>query len=564
LERINREERKMKQKKIMLLALIGLMPFLLAFRFGAEMRYGDPIKFQVNSDGYAMIRDIAVGDVDGDGDQDIIVIYNLSTSAYKRNEVRIYLNQNAELGGTGPTALGGTPSGTVKDISTLFSNSDENGTGNMYKIYQDGWRGVQGNTTAGYGPYFGRTSADMPISGIPSGVGDSTNDYRSYFSRLAVAYKTVSGKRVVDYILVARSYGPNGATWYPSFAWPQRRYAGRIIQLKNPYVLTANANDVKGAWLKKDAILLTQTHPGNLNHFDPGYPTSLPSTLDADFYKDDYTWKVPVGDDAAKASLSAIELADLNGDGHYDLYAAPRQYHNADQSGDNVQYAGASIYRYDNTGTDDFGLDYNDGSPAGNFIWSDGSTGGTYNQFSDFHLVDINKDGIPDLLGLQGGGSSAPLSWIQGRNTAGFFNTNCKNAQLNTGGTMADIWAGNLRAPTSGTEGDNNNGYPDLLCTRAAEPKIEVSMYSNKNEATPSTATYSEWQAIYSAPSEEVTDVGNVWMWNIKFGHVMTADVDNCGQNEIIVTISGRTAQYWIFKKQTTRYLTMMNLDELR
>jgi hypothetical protein len=564
LERINREERKMKQKKIMLGVLIGLMPFLLAFRFGGEIRYGDPIKFQVNSDGYAMIRDIAVGDVDGDGDQDIIAVYNLATSTYKRNEVRVYLNQNAELGGPGPTALGGTPSGTVQDIDTLFSNSDTHGTGNMYKIYQDGWRGTQGNTTAGYGPYFGRTSADMPISGMPSG--DSSNDYRSYFSRLAVAYKTVGGKRVVDYILVARSYGPQGVTWYSSFAYTPRHYAGRIIQLKNPYVITGNANDVKGAWLKKDATLLSQTHPGNLNHFDPNYPTSLPSTADADFYKDDYTWKVPVGDDSAKASLSAIELADLNNDGNYDLYVAPRQYHNADQSGDNVQYAKASIYLYDNTGTNDFGSDYNDGSPAGNFTWSDGSTGGTYNQFSDFHLVDINKDGIPDLLGLQGGGSSAPLSWIAGRITKTFANTKCKDksAELSSGGTMADIWAGNLRAPTAGDEGDNNNGYPDLVCTRAAEAKIEISMYSNTKETTPSTATYSDWQAIYVAPSEELTDPTNTWMWNIKFGRVMTADVDNCGENEIIVTISGRTAQYWIFKKQTTRYLTMMNLDELR
>jgi hypothetical protein len=72
LERINREERKMNQKKIMLLVLIGLMPFLLAFRFGGEIRYGDPTKFQVNILGYATFRDIAFGDVDGDGDLDII------------------------------------------------------------------------------------------------------------------------------------------------------------------------------------------------------------------------------------------------------------------------------------------------------------------------------------------------------------------------------------------------------------------------------------------------------------------------------------------------------------
>jgi len=51
-------------------------------------------------------------------------------------------------------------------------------------------------------------------------------------------------------------------------------------------------------------------------------------------------------------------------------------------------------------------------------------------------------------------------------------------------------------------------------------------------------------------------------MYNIKFGRVITADVDNCGENEIIVTIRGRTGQYWIFKKNTTEYLTM-NFNEL-
>jgi hypothetical protein len=88
-------------------------------------------------------------------------------------------------------------------------------------------------------------------------------------------------------------------------------------------------------------------------------------------------------------------------------------------------------------------------------------------------------------------------------------------------------------------------------------------MYSNKSENTPSTATYSDWQAIYTAPTSEVADPANLWMWNLKFGRVMTADVDNCGENEIIVTAGTRTAQYWIFKKQTTRYLTM-NLEQGR
>jgi hypothetical protein len=542
----------MKQKKMMLLVLIGLIPFLLAFRFGGEIRYGDPTKFQVNDNGYAIFRDIAFGDVDGDGDQDLIALYNLGTVTEKRNEVRLYLNQNAELGGPGPTALGGTPSGTPKAIDTLFSSSNTSGTGNMYVIYQDGWRGTQGTD-----PSFGRYLMQLP-------AGDTSPDYRSYFTRLAVAYKTVSGKSVVDYIVVARQYGPPVVTYYTGFAYTPRHYAGRIMQLRNPYT-GANPDDVKAAWLNNAGA----AHPGNLNHFDPGYHlgppvVGSPSTTDANFYRDDYTWKAAVGDDTARATFNSIELAKLDADGDYDLYAAPRQYHTADQSGDNVIFGSGRIYRYLNDGTNNFGNAYNDNNPGANSLWSDGSSGGgSYYQFFDFHLVDIDKDGIPDLLGLQGGGSGAPLSWIVGRNTGTFANTNCKNAQLNAGGTMADIWAGNLRALTSGSEGDNNNGYPDLLCSRAAEAKIEVSMYSNKSENTPSTATYSDWQAIYTAPTSEVADPANLWMWNLKFGRVMTADVDNCGENEIIVTAGTRTAQYWIFKKQTTRYLTM-NLEQGR
>ena len=539
----------MKQRKMMLLLMIGLLPFLLAFRFGGEIRYGDPIKFQVdepvNPYRSAVLRDIAFGDVDGDGDQDLIALYNLTAATERRNEVRLYLNKNHEIGGTDPTALGGTPTGTVKDIDTLFPSSYIDGTANAYnthyKIYQDGWRGTQGTD-----PSFGRYTGELP-------AGDTSPDFRSYFTRLAVAYTTVSGKSVVDYIVVARQYGSPVAAYYSSFAYTPRHYAGRLIQLKNPYVATGIGDDAKGAWRNNAGV----AHPGNLNHFDVGYPGVSPSTTDANFYVDDYTWKAAVGDDTARATFNSIELAKLDADGDYDLYAAPRQYHNASQDGDWTQYGSARIYRYLNDGTNNFGNAYNDNNPGGNYIWSDGSTNGTFNQFTSFQLVDINKDGTPDMLGLQGGGSSAPLSWIAGSNTGSFVNTNCKNAQLNAGGTMANIWAGNLRAPTSGADGDNNNGYPDLVCSRAATTTVEISMYSNKNEATPSTATYSDWQAIYTAANSELTDVNNFWMYNIKFGRVMTADVDNCGENEIIVTVGNYTAQYWIFKKQTTRYLTM-------
>jgi hypothetical protein len=487
--------------------------------------------------------------------------------------VRLYLNQNAELGGPGPTALGGTPSGTVQAINTLFSNSNTNGTGNMYVIYQDGWSGTQGTN-----PSFGRvkgTRTDPPATGCGmTGNYDSTDDFRSYFTGLAVAYKTVNGKQVVDYILVSRENGSvtsGGFTPYSSFGYTPRHYAGRIIHLKNPYT-GANPNDVKGPWLNRTG---TATHTGNAMNFNN-------NTLDCDadgnpataqFYNDDYIFKGTYGDADYQIAFNAIALAKLrSGINSYDLYTAPSQYHSTGYSGDNTMWAKAQIWRYlnPNDGTNNFNSAYNDSSPNNNFLWSDGSSGATYTQFDEFRLVDMDKDGIPDLLGAQGAGGNAPLSWIVGQNTGTFRNTNCKNATLNSAGTFWDINAGNLRAPTSGASGDNNNGYPDLVLTRLADPQIEISIYSNTSENTPSWSTYADFQAIYTAPASETTDATNIWMWNLKFGRVIVADVDNCGENEIIVTVKGhtsnaggRTAQYWIFKKNTTKYLTM-NFDGLR
>jgi hypothetical protein len=548
----------MKQRGMMLMVVLGLIPFLMAFRFGGEISYPDPTKFQVNSNGFALMTDVAAGDVDGDGDQDLIVLYRLSTATEKRNEVRLYLNQNAELGGPGPTALGGTPSGTVQAINTLFSNSNTNATGNMYVIYQDGWSGTQGTD-----PSFGRTSGNR-VTGW-----DATADFRSYFTNLAVAYKphpTVSGRTVVDYILVSREYGTVTTSYYsPWTGYTPRQYAGRIIHLKNPYP-GASPN---GPWLNKGG---TAIHTGNAMNFDATTPDpdhdSTPAT--AQFFNDDYTWKVPYSsDDVARGTFNSIELADIDGDGDYDLYSAPLVYVNATLSGDNIPAArAANIYRYVNDGTNNFNTAYNDASPAANYIWSDGSTNPIGSQFGQFRLVDMNKDGIPDLLGAQGGGSSYSLSWISGirggGNTGKFQNINCKapGALLNSAGTLVDINAGNLRAPTTGADGDNNNGYPDMVLTRAADAQIEISMYSDKNESAPAWGTFADFQAIYTAPVSETTDSGNTWMYNIKFGRVIVADVDNCGENEIIVTIRGRTGQYWIFKKNTTEYLTM-NFNEL-
>jgi hypothetical protein len=504
------------------------------------------------------MQDIAAGDVDGDGDQDLIILYRLSTATEKRNEVRLYLNRNIELGGPGPTALGGTPSGTVQAINTLFPSLQVNDASNSYStyytIYQDGWSGTQGTD-----PSFGRISGTRTPGGW-----DSTYDFRSYFTSIAVAYKphpTVSGRKVVDYILVSREYGSVTTSYYSVWTgYTPRQYAGRIIHLKNPYPGTSP----NGPWLNRAG---TATHTGNAMNFDATTPDSdldsTPST--AQFYNDDYTWKVPYSsDEAARGTFNAIALADLDGDGDYDLYSAPRVYVNATQSGDNIPAArSANIYRYTNDGTNNFNNVYNDASPGANFLWSDGSTNPLGSQFGQFRLVDMNKDGIPDLLGAQSS-SSYTLSWIQGRNTGGFMNTNCKanNALLNSAGTLTDINAGNLRAPTSG--GDNNRGIPDLLLTRAADAQIEISMYSDsRNNADPAWGTFADFQAIYTAPASKTNDSGLSWWYNIKFGRVVTADVDNCGENEIIVTVRGRTAQYWIFKKNTTKYLTM-NFNELQ
>jgi len=540
---------------------LGLVPFLMAFRFGGEISYQDPTRFQVNSN--AVIQNIVVGDVDGDGDQDLIMIYVLKGSTTEaRNEIRLYLNQNAELGGPPPTALGGTPSGTVQAINTLFPSLEVNDVANSYNtyytIYQDGVSGTQ--------------TVDAKLW-----RGDSSStDARSFFTGLAAAYKTVNGKRVVDYVLASREYGSFTAAAYSSQqgnpSYNPRHYAGRIIHLKNPYS-GANPNDVKGAWKNKSGSC--DYHPGNANSFDgttvdtnAGSSDSvpyLPCPPAKQFYNDDYTWKVPYSsDDTARGTFNTIELADIDGDGDYDLYSAPLVYVSGNMfPGDSIRGSvAAQIYRYTNNGTNDFNNAYNDGSPGANFLWSDGSTNPIGSQFGQFRLVDINKDGRADLLGAQGGGSSYPLSWIQGTSAGSFANTRCKNSLLNSAGTLTDINAGNLRAPTS--SGDNNHGYPDLILTRAADAQIEISMYSDdKHNATPAWGKYADFQAIYTAPVSLTGDNAKTWWWNIKFGRVITADVDNCGENEIIVTIRGRTAQYWIFKKNTIRYLTM-NSNELQ
>ena len=549
----------MKQRGRMLFVVLGLVPFLMAFRFGGEITYPDPTRFQVNDNGHAMMQDIAAGDVDGDGDQDLIMIYVVSGSSTEaRNEIRLYLNQNAELGGPGPTPLGGTPSGTVREIDTLFPSllvdDAVNPYNTYYTIYQDGWSGTQGTD-----PKFARVKATQSASCFGS-TGDYSNDCRARFASLAVAYKTVDGKRVVDYVLASRQWDPSDYYRSDTFFVP-RQYAGRIVHLKNPYT-GANPDDVKGPWLNKTG---TGTHPGNAMNF----VATSPSTPDCDhdsnpatsqFYNDDYTWKVPYSsDDVARGTFYSIALADIDGDNDYDLYSAPRVFVSGGTGGDYMRGSvAAQIYRYRNDGTNNFNNAYNDGSPSANYLWSDGSTNPIGCQFGQIRLVDINKDGRPDLLGAQGGTSPYTLSWIAGTSTGSFANTRCKNSLLSSGGTLTDINAGNLRAPTTGATGDNNNGYPDLVLTRAAAAQIEVSMYSNVNEATPAWGTYSDFQAIYTAPVSKTSDPdpANSWWYNIKFGRVITADVNNDGENEIIVTIRGRTAQYWIFKKSTTRYLT--------
>jgi len=560
----------MKKRGMMLFVVLGLVPFLMAFRFGGEISYPNPTKFQVNSDGNSGFENIVVGDVDGDGDQDLIMIYvykNSSTEAH--NEVRLYLNQNAELGGPGPTPLGIAQ--TPLAINTLFSNSNTSGTGNMYVIYQDGVSGTQ--------------TVDAKLW-----RGDSSSaDVRSFFTGLTAAYKVVNGKKVVDYVLVSRQYGSFSSSAYSyQNSYNPRHYAGRIIHLKNPYS-GANPNDVKGAWWKRNGTTAADVHPGNANSFTSTTPPDsnalstdpVPTISGIQFYNDDYTWQQPYHSDTwdgpARGTFNAIQLADLDGNGNYDLYAAPRFYVSGNMyPGDTIATSvgeAANIYQYlnPNDGTNDFNNAYNDSSP-GKSIWSDTSTGVIVSQFAQFRLVDMDKDGIPDLLGAQS--SNCPLSWIKGKNNSDFLDTSCcdiKKARLNSAGTFWDINAGNLRVPTSGSGGDNNRGIPDLVLTRSADAQIEISMYSDaKNNADPAWSSYADFQAIYTAPTSETTDPTNIWMYKLKFGRVVIADVDNCGENEIIVTIwghttnaGGRTAQYWIFKKNTTKYLTM-NFNELQ
>ncbi len=570
----------MRMKRIVWVGMMAFLSLLLLAQegmCGGEIAFYPPVKFQVDARcGSVGFHDIAAGDVDGDGDVDLIMIKNIygdtaGCGGVQQNQVRVYFNQKVELGTTTINDLFYPPPCTTAPCSPA-ATYDGDGGGRVAIIYADGVK--QEPAPWGNGlPYFNRYNGgsgswtcrtdccDSLGTGIPS------NDVRGPLVRLAVAYKTISGKRVVDYILVARQFQGALNTFY-SNASPY--YAGRIIHLQNPYAVTGNPADSHGPWYYRYAAgpgRTWSTHPGHLNNFTCSSPR-------ANFYRDDYAWKVRYGDVYYGVSFNAMELADLDGNGYYDLYTAPRQYHTVSGggSGNQVQYQKAVVYRYPNPNNpstadgnyNNFGNSY-DESPESdldnNRFFYDGSSGATYTQFWDFHMADMDGDGKIDLLGHQGAGSAAPLSWIKGNGDGTLENKQCKNAQLPAGGTIWDVWAGHLRGKPGSWPDTNPKGAMDLICIRNGQPQIDFNIYNDQTKAgvSPGSSTYtSMWTTLYRVPDGEFSAGG------FYFDHVITADVDNDGENEVIAlttgginTSAGGRAAFWIFKKNTTLYLTM-------
>jgi hypothetical protein len=380
-----------------------------------------------------------------------------------------------------------------------------------------------------------------------------------------------------------------------------------MIHLKNPYVVSLNPADSHRPWLRKDAANITQVHPGHQAHFyykecgpttpfvglvcpdDPvtgfqtthDYYTDGVPTHTRQFYNDDYAFKARnwpqdmSGAIGAKrygyefwASFNQIEMADLDGDGYYDLYGAPRSPTNY---GLNHK---AVIYRYEHpkNASNDYNTDYQDGVYPDNKyklneVWEDGVNSVIVTQCMNFHLVDMDKDGIVDILCGQGYGgdpsvqSGVPISWIKGKNNGTFENRKSEDYRLAAAGTVFDdLWAGNLRGKPGEWPADNPKGSPDLVILRRGEPKIDVSLYVDTTKAgvSPRAATYSNWKTVYTVPNGDFAPgMGDF------FKRVITADVDGDGYEDLIAATGsniyadkGGRAAFWIFKKDTTLYLT--------
>ena len=703
----------MKREKWMFITLACCLPFLFAFRFGGEIKFDNPVKFQVdNSCSNAVFQDVAVGDVDGDGDADLIMIKSIHTTRAEcgnviQNEVRVYFNQCTEQGGCGA-------GGGVVAIDKLFfprpgagPNDTQidafDGNQKMAVIYADGWQVDPGVVSPN--PYFPRPYQGAGPGNCPGGLA-SNSDVKAPFTRLAVVYKTVvvggNNRNVVDYILVSRRFygernyyngsaagrilhlrnpftGANpGETMLP---WPSRNgrtqevfydddglgglgaKSDRTAESKTPlgtaYTLLGNTSseffvggdvtfgnvsfgvatpgsglilkaqyygsavagppavaegwrdltvisdgtnsfsrsgtisfvipadwmmtNLSGVagnkyWIKFSTSSLTTPptahwtvipHSGHLRHFTC-------STSDAQFYTDDYTFRIPVGDADWMTTFNAFDLGDLNGVNGADIYAAPHFYINALLSGNQVGPLTTLIYRYFNDGTNNFNNAYNPANPGANYSgWADSSSpAGVRAQMWDMHIVDMDKDGIPDVLSLLGGGGTYRLSWVQGL-ANGNLSGDLKRNQIGDGGTMLDIHPGNLRTKSGDPwPADNPKGSPDLVCIRLATPKIEISMYSDwrKRGDPPGMGTMSEWITVYDGTLDPDYNTLNPpwWLYHVGFRRVALADVDGCGMNEIIaitgggvegiVPFAGR-AQFWIFKNSksthSVQYLTM-------
>jgi hypothetical protein len=291
------------------------------------------------------------------------------------------------------------------------------------------------------------------------------------------------------------------------------------------------------------------------------------------YHNDDYAfkarnWNHPPYGYEFWAGFVQIDMGDFDGDGYYDLYAAPRS---PTDYGLNHK---AVVYRYEHprNATNDYNADFQDGVyPNNNYNnnkeWEDLGNTVITTQCINFRLVDMDKDGIPDILCGQGYGSDPSvqsgvlISWIQGRNTGGFSNERTQNKSLGNPGTVFDsLWAGNLRGKPGEWPTDNPKGSPDLVITRRSEPKIDVSLYldSTKAGVSPRAATYSNWKTVYTVPNGDFAP-----MWGDYFKRVITADVDGDGYEDLIASTGsniypdkGGRAAFWIFKKDTTLYLT--------
>jgi hypothetical protein len=503
----------MKRKKMMSLLLIGFIPFLFGFRFGAEVKYDQAVKFQHDSDGNNIYQRIAAGDVDGDGAIDLIVFRNIDriTAYFPKltHEVRIYKNKGPSL-----------------PIQDMFAKG----------THQSG----QGDADTDSVQIYKEEAVDGLFYMEPYPTASQINSKARFYS-MAVTYTIKNSKKVVDSIYIGRAYMGN------YFCNPsQYYYAGKILQLKNPYVY-GGGNPF--SWWKR--VEVDNTNPTVAIEMNGG-PGGL-----SDYNKETYILRTGDGElyatsDGHKVVYQTMAAGDYKGDGTYDLLLAPWRVWPTYQ-GDTVtiQNMWGRIYKLTPTR-------YR-GYITSDFIWGDALPGGGYGISQFFHMqaVDMDKDGRDDLLLLQGAGSGIPLSWLPSRGN-GFANQNSYKGRLNEPtAAISSAWAANLRlrADLQNKPANNLKGYPDLVLTSSC--KVYASYYASDKKAqpVPSTATYSEWNTIYDGTEEKVW--GDVWMWNLSFNNVIAADVNNDGENEIIVT-TGRTSQFWIFKKSTAKYLTML------